>query len=179
MDLTTATPRALDAGDAAPSAEDWLRARTTLLRYVAARIGDAHEAEDVVQECLFAAAIRGFQGADPLPLLLGIARFKTVDWWRSRGRSRSVPCAELPERAAPADGPAEIAERRETAAQARALLQTLPERDAELLLLRMAGCSAAETAAALSMTEGAVRVAQHRALARLRIAAGIAEAESG
>ena len=39
----------------------------------------------------------------------------------------------------------------------------------KLLLLRVvAGLSAEETGAALGMTPGAVRVAQHRALARLR-----------
>ncbi|HUW16406.1 MAG TPA: sigma factor-like helix-turn-helix DNA-binding protein, partial [Actinomycetes bacterium] len=40
----------------------------------------------------------------------------------------------------------------------------------ELLLLRVAvGLSAEETGRALGMTPGAVRVAQHRALSRLRL----------
>jgi RNA polymerase sigma-70 factor (ECF subfamily) len=49
------------------------------------------------------------------------------------------------------------------------LLQRLPERQREILVLRVAvGLSAEETAAAVGSTAGAVRVAQHRALARMR-----------
>jgi RNA polymerase sigma-70 factor (ECF subfamily) len=52
---------------------------------------------------------------------------------------------------------------------AHALLDRLPTNLRELLLLRLAvGLSAEETGRALGMTPGAVRVAQHRALARLR-----------
>lgn len=147
----------------------WIRARAILVRYVGARIGDAHEVEDVVQECLIAAAMSPRrETGDPLPFLLGTARHKTADWWRDRGRGRSVPVAEVPDRVDDADGPLELAVRNEDATRARTLLQALPERDAELLMLRMAGCSASETAGALGMNEGSVRVAQHRALAKLR-----------
>ena len=52
----------------------------------------------------------------------------------------------------------------------RLLLDRLPENLRELLVLRVAvGLSAEETGRALGMTPGAVRVAQHRALSRLRI----------
>jgi RNA polymerase sigma-70 factor (ECF subfamily) len=45
----------------------------------------------------------------------------------------------------------------------------LPDRERETLVLRVAlGLSAAETAQAVQSTPGAVRVLQHRALARLR-----------
>jgi RNA polymerase sigma-70 factor (ECF subfamily) len=45
----------------------------------------------------------------------------------------------------------------------------LPGHHRELLVLRvLTGLSAEETGAALGMSAGAVRVAQHRALARLR-----------
>lgn len=59
--------------------------------------------------------------------------------------------------------------RLEAARQTAALLATLPEQQAEILRLRIAaGLSAEETAGVLGMSPGAVRVAQHRALARLR-----------
>ena len=49
------------------------------------------------------------------------------------------------------------------------LVDDLPDNQREIVLLRVAaGLSAAETADVLGMTLGAVRVAQHRALARLR-----------
>ena len=49
------------------------------------------------------------------------------------------------------------------------LLQVLPAKQREILILRVVvGLSAEETAEAVDSTPGAVRVAQHRALARLR-----------
>jgi RNA polymerase sigma-70 factor (ECF subfamily) len=49
------------------------------------------------------------------------------------------------------------------------MLSGLPSQQREILTLRVAvGLSAEETAVALGMTAGAVRVAQHRALAKLR-----------
>jgi len=49
------------------------------------------------------------------------------------------------------------------------LLDELPDPQREILVLRVAlGMSAEDTAGAVGSTPGAVRVAQHRALARLR-----------
>jgi RNA polymerase sigma-70 factor (ECF subfamily) len=49
------------------------------------------------------------------------------------------------------------------------LLAILPEKQREILVLRVVvGMSAEETAEAVGSTAGAVRVAQHRALARLK-----------
>ena len=56
------------------------------------------------------------------------------------------------------------------------LLSVLPEKQREILILRVVvGLSAEETATVVGSTTGAVRVAQHRALSRLKseiIAAG-------
>ncbi|MEU9690166.1 sigma factor-like helix-turn-helix DNA-binding protein, partial [Amycolatopsis japonica] len=49
------------------------------------------------------------------------------------------------------------------------LLRVLPDKQREIVVLRVVvGLSAEETAEAVGSTPGAVRVAQHRALARLR-----------
>ena len=49
------------------------------------------------------------------------------------------------------------------------LLRVLPDKQREIVVLRVVvGLSAEETAATVGSTPGAVRVAQHRALARLR-----------
>lgn len=51
------------------------------------------------------------------------------------------------------------------------LLDLLPGKQREILILRIVvGLSAEETAEAVGSTAGAVRVAQHRALARLKSA---------
>jgi RNA polymerase sigma-70 factor (ECF subfamily) len=54
-------------------------------------------------------------------------------------------------------------------AQVTRLLHKLPARQREILVLRVAvGLSAEEVALAVESTPGAVRVAQHRALTRMR-----------
>jgi RNA polymerase sigma-70 factor (ECF subfamily) len=57
----------------------------------------------------------------------------------------------------------------ESSARMNRLLSVLPEKQREILILRVVvGMSAEETAEAVGSTPGAVRVAQHRALARLK-----------
>ena len=66
-------------------------------------------------------------------------------------------------------GPEQRALRGELSAQLRDLLDTLPEKQREILVLRIVvGLSAEETAQIVGASPGSVRVAQHRALSRLR-----------
>jgi RNA polymerase sigma-70 factor, ECF subfamily len=59
----------------------------------------------------------------------------------------------------------------ETTRHMLALLAVLPHPQGEIIRLRIAaGLSAEQTTAVLNMTPGAVRVAQHRALRKLRSA---------
>ena len=75
----------------------------------------------------------------------------------------------MPEQPDEALGPEERALRSSDAAWARELLSSLPENQRELVVLRVAvGLTAEETGQVLGMSPGAVRVAQHRALSRLR-----------
>ena len=56
------------------------------------------------------------------------------------------------------------------------LLGSLPDKQREILVLRVVvGLTAEETAEAVGSTPGAVRVAQHRALAKLRSSVGVEE----
>ena len=73
---------------------------------------------------------------------------------------------DLPDRCL---GPEDTAVAGVDARLARILLATLPDSQRRLLLLRVvAGLSAEDTGYVLDMSPGAVRVAQQRALARLR-----------
>jgi RNA polymerase sigma-70 factor (ECF subfamily) len=135
--------------------------RPLVERYCRARLGGRGEvnivAEDVVQEVCLAVltALPTLRGRDRpfLAFVYGIASRKVVEAYRAAARSPSIPVADLPE---PTDRLAH-------------LLDTLPTRQREVLVLRIvAGMSAEETAEAVGSTPGAVRVAQHRALARLR-----------
>ena len=66
-------------------------------------------------------------------------------------------------------GPEQMAIDSESSARMAALLQVLPEKQREIIILRVVvGMSAEETAEAVGSTAGAVRVAQHRALSRLK-----------
>lgn len=87
-----------------------------------------------------------------------------------RGVLRSaVPTDDVPDREDPGVGPEDQAVILDQAGRMRELLERLSPQHREIVTLRVAvGMSAEETAQALGMTPGAVRVAQHRALARLR-----------
>ena len=144
--------------------------RPQILRYCLARLpGQYDTADDVTQETCIALlkALDGYRGA-PLPLAYGIAAHKVVDAMRAAAR-RAVPVDELPERADPAAGPEETVV---STQRTRDLLETLHPSLRRLVALRvLAGWSAEQTAEALGMSTGAVRVAQHRAMGRLRSAA--------
>jgi RNA polymerase sigma-70 factor (ECF subfamily) len=108
--------------------------------------------------------------------VVAIAQHKVADLQRAALRhpgSTAVPSDEMPERPDDSLGPEERALLSSDAERARKLLAKLPEHLRELVLLRVAvGLTAEETGQKLGMSPGAVRVAQHRALTRLRALAG-------
>jgi RNA polymerase sigma-70 factor, ECF subfamily len=152
-------------------------------RYCRARLsrfpGAEHAADDVAQEVCIAviSALPRYrdEGRPFEAFVYRIAANKVADAQRASYRS-AVPYAELPDQVETADGPEEAAMRGADAQRARELLSALPETLRELLVLRVAvGLSAEETGRALGMSAGAVRVAQHRAVQRLR---ALAESET-
>jgi RNA polymerase sigma-70 factor (ECF subfamily) len=148
-------------------------------RYCRARLarfsGTEHAADDVAQEVCIAvlSALPRYrdEGKPFEAFVYRVAQNKVADAQRGTYR-QPQPRAELPDVVDHSDGPEDLAVRASDAEQARALLETLPDPLRELMLLRVAvGLSAEETGRALGMTAGAVRVAQHRALQKLRAAA--------
>jgi RNA polymerase sigma-70 factor (ECF subfamily) len=151
--------------------------RPPVLRYCRARLGrldgTAASADDVAQDVCLAvlSALPGYraQGRPFLAFVYGIAAHKVSDTHRSATRSRADVVAELPDVAEAAESPEQRALRHELGGELRRLLDTLTARQREILVLRVVvGLTAEETADAVGSTPGAVRVAQHRALARLR-----------
>lgn len=97
-----------------------------------------------------------------------IAANKVADVQRGVLRA-AVPTDDVPDREDPNVGPEDLAVILDQTGRMRELLDRLSPQHREIVTLRVAvGMSAEETAQALGMTAGAVRVAQHRALARLR-----------
>ena len=100
--------------------------------------------------------------------VFAIAAHKVAD--AARGAARApLPVPVLPDLPDRCLGPEETVVQSADARLARALLAHLPAAQRRLLLLRVvAGLSAEDTGYVLDMSPGAVRVAQHRALGRLR-----------
>ncbi len=150
--------------------------RPMVVRYCRARLGQIsghyHVADDVAQEVCIAvvSALPRYRdmGRPFASFVFGIASHKVADAMRNAARL-AIPTEDLPDGPDDRPGPEETVVAYIEAERARALLARLPVHQRELLVLRvLTGLSAEETGHALGMSPGAVRVAQHRALARLR-----------
>ena len=152
------------------------RIRPMVVQYCRARIGigmlGSQSAEDIAQDTLVAvvgALGRWRPEKRVMAFVYGIASNKVVDAYRAAGRDRSVATEFVPEEPDLDHGPEQAALHGGVVAELRALLDQLPEHHREILVLRVAlGMTAVETATAVGSTSGAVRVTQHRALAKLR-----------
>ena len=126
------------------------------------------DCEDVVQEALLAMHLKRdtWDETQPIePWLRAIARYKLVDHLRRRGFHDHVDIDDHADRltAAPVDADATV--------DSQALLASLPERQRRIVEeISLEGRRAAEVAARLGMSEGAVRVTLHRALRALAAA---------
>ena len=147
--------------------------RPRIYRYCRVRLDDHATAEDVTQDvcaALYESLDRHRHDSHSFAaFVFGIASNKVAMHYRSRYRRPEDSTAALPDDVDSAPSPEDAAMQRETSTEVRSMLSRLPEHIRNLLLLRVAaGLSADETAAVLNMTPGAVRVAQHRAIAQLR-----------
>ncbi|WP_161895676.1 sigma-70 family RNA polymerase sigma factor [Gordonia spumicola] len=151
--------------------------REPVLRYCRGRMGAGERhlfsADDVAQEVLMAVmtALPRYQdqGRPFMAFVYGIASHKVADAMRSASRIKADPVDELPETVDFANGPEQSALDADAGRQMRLLLEQLPEKQREILVLRLVvGLSAEETADMVDSSPGAVRVAQHRALSKLK-----------
>lgn len=146
-----------------------------VVRYCRARVG-AHKyptADDIAQEiCLAVArAIEGYvdKGLPFMAFVYRIAANKIVDARRSQSRDHSHPVDEFPDEEVTTDTPESQILELDACNDVKQLLDILSDKAKEILTLRIfGGYTAEETAEILGMSAGAVRVAQFRALAKLR-----------
>ena len=169
---------AADAQQGDETAREHLLAQThTLaLRYAQARLGAFPDgpgvSADVAQEVCLAvlSALPGYEhrGAPFEAFVYAVSSRKVGDAQR-RALRAPQPTDDVPDSVDPAPGPEDLALTGEDSRQLWRLMETLPERLREILVLRVAvGLTAEETGRTLGMSPGAVRVAQHRALNQLR-----------
>lgn len=149
------------------------RAHPRLLAYARRRLPSDDAARDAVSETM-ARAVRGLgrfrddgNGFDAW--LSGILRHVVLDAQRAAVRRRRSAGDEVPDVPSLEAGPEEDLVAGFDAATVRAAFARLAEADRELLELRVVlGLSSDEVASVLGKQAGAVRMAQSRALDRLR-----------
>jgi len=151
--------------------------RPIVIRYCRARVGTTERsglsADDVAQEVCLAAVMAlpryRDRGRPFLAFVYGIAAHKVADAYRAARRDLAYPTESVPEHRAAEPDPEQAALAADSVSRMSELLKVLPDKQREILILRVVvGLSAEETASAVGSTAGAVRVAQHRALSRLK-----------
>jgi RNA polymerase sigma factor (sigma-70 family) len=162
--------KAANAGDARSYAR-FLQAVTPVLRGVVRAKGGslgASDCEDVLQEVMLAIHLKRhtWQPDAPVrPWLYAITRYKVVDAFRARGRGIDLPIEDFADVLAADAGPDPT-----EAADMTKMIGMLDGRSAQIVRkIGVEGAGVAETGQALAMSEGAVRVALHRALKTLAI----------
>ncbi|MCX8126110.1 MAG: RNA polymerase sigma factor [Dehalococcoidia bacterium] len=142
-----------------------------IYRYVAMKLGNAMEAEDVTQEVFLKAlnSIASFRwkGTPFIAWLYRIAHNQVVDHYRRRPKSPLVPIEGL--QLAEEGDPVEVAEQKTEMERVMRATKKLTEAQQEVIALRFVSeLSIAETAQVMGRSEGAVKALQHSALAALR-----------
>lgn len=161
--------RAAIAGDAA-AYRRFLGAVTPILRAGARRsvmrTGSAGDAEDIVQEILLAIHLKRHTWDMDRPIgpwIAAITRNKIIDALRRRGHRSEIPIEDVIENLPASEGDAAL-EQQDLAR----MLERLDDRQRDIVRsVSVEGASVRETAERLHMSEGAVRVALHRALKAL------------
>jgi RNA polymerase sigma-70 factor (ECF subfamily) len=163
------------AGDAAAYdrlLRELARALRPMIRRGLARAGRSEaDAEDIVQETLVAVHLKRhtYDNSRPFgPWINAIARHKLTDALRRRGSRFDVPIEDVAESLPAEDTAPKLSDR-----DLNRSLDTLPSGQRMVLeAIAIEGNSISEAATKLEMTQGAIRVALHRALAALSRRAG-------
>ncbi len=159
-------------GDEAALSELYSLYFPRVYRYILARTGNTHDAEDLAEEVFMRmlAAIERFEWRD-VPFsawLFRIAHNAVISQRRRNGsRGSSAPLTESLPMGSP--GPEELVEKRMALNEIMKAAETLPDAQRQVISLRFAaGLSVAETAQVMNKGEGNVKVIQHNAIVRLR-----------
>jgi RNA polymerase sigma-70 factor (ECF subfamily) len=149
-----------------------------IYRYIALKIGDRTEAEDMTQQ-VFLNVIKSissykFKGRPFTSWLYRIAHNQVVDYLRKKSRRTAVPLDES--MSASGLDPVSATEQKVTIEELAVAANRLTAAQREVISLRFAGeLSVAEVARTMGKSEGAVKALQHSAIVTLRkvLAAGV------
>ena len=119
--------------------------------------------EDIVQEVLLTVHLKRQTWREDSPFrpwLYAVTRHKVIDAFRSRGKRMDLPVDDYAEVLAAPEGPDPFESQ-----DMERVIDQLDPRAAEIVrAIGIEGVSASDVGARMGMTEGAVRVALHRAL---------------
>jgi len=140
-----------------------------LYLFIYGKVGNREAAEDLTSEVF----VKALTHLDPsreersiVAWLYRVARNAVTDYWRAGAGARVIALDEARLTRTPVP-PAGAAHEAETTARAAALLERLPQNYRTVLVCRLLeGLSVAETARRMGVSEGNVKVLQHRALKR-------------
>ena len=144
-----------------------------IYRYLLLKVRNRADAEDMTQQVFLKAleSIGSFRwrGVPFSAWLFRIARNQAVDYFRKKGKQMTLPLDEARSVTTADFDPVALAEQKLRIEQLATACQSLSEAQREVISLRFAGgLSVAETAKAMGKSEGAVKVSQHDAIAKLR-----------
>ena len=143
-----------------------------IYRYVALKIGDRFEAEDITQQ-VFINAIKSissfkWQGTSFSAWLYRIAHNQIVDYLRRKTKRPMVPREKAATKSSSED-PSATAELNVDIARVAAAAKQLTKAQQEVISLRFASeLSITEVAEAMGKSEGAIKALQHSAIHSLR-----------
>ena len=142
-----------------------------IYRYVALKIGDRMEAEDITQQVFLNAikAITSFRwrGVPFSSWLFRIAHNQVVDHLRNKAKRATVPLEES--LVASNDNPQLTVEQKLDIEQLNSAAKRLTPAQQEVISLRFAGeMSIAQAANVMGKSEGAIKALQHSAIVALR-----------
>lgn len=142
-----------------------------IYRYLAFKIGNGMEAEDMTQQ-VFLNALRSissfkWKGVSFSAWLFRIAHNQAVDYLRKKAKRIAVPLNES--LVSSDDDPQQLTEQHMEGERLMSATQKLTPAQREVISLRFAGgLSVAEVAKATGKSEGAVKALQHSAIVALR-----------
>ncbi len=144
-----------------------------IYRYVALKIGDRTEAEDITQQ-VFLNAIKSIssyscKGSPFSAWLFRIAHNQIVDYFRKRSKQKTVPLEDFHADCAASTDPRAIAYLNLDLEMLTSATRKLTKAQQEVIALRFSGgLSINEAAKAMGKSEGAIKALQHSAVLSLR-----------
>lgn len=162
--------RQAQAGDSQAFATLYEEYFDRVYRYIAVRVGNQTEAEDLTQQVFLKCleSIGGFRwrGAPFASWLFRVAHNVVIDHYRQASRRQTLPLDEF---IVADESPEELVDFKLEVEEVKRAIARLTDAQRQVIALRFAsGLSISESARAMGKSEGAIKALQHSALQALK-----------